>query len=78
MAAKKKTAKKAVKKKSVKKAVKKAVKKGAKKPAFGGYSISFKGCEDSMESVFGAKPVAPSEMTKKLWAYVKRKKLSSK
>ena len=48
------------------------------KKAFGGYAISFKGCDDSVESVFGSKPVAPSEMTKKLWAYVKSKKLAGK
>lgn len=50
----------------------------AKKKAFGGYTISFKGCKDSAEKIFGAKPVAPSEMTKKLWAYVKKNKLSKK
>ncbi|MBI4210250.1 MAG: hypothetical protein HY544_01955 [Candidatus Diapherotrites archaeon] len=48
------------------------------KPAFGGYSICFKGCSDSLESVFGSGKIAPSEMTKKLWAYVKGKNLSSK
>ena len=46
--------------------------------AFGGYSISFKGCNDSLEDVFGSGKLAPSEMTKKLWAYVKRKGISSK
>ncbi|MBU0636397.1 hypothetical protein KKE06_05210 [Candidatus Micrarchaeota archaeon] len=49
----------------------------AKKP-FGGYSICFKGCDDSMEKVFGSAPLAPSEMTKRIWVYVKSKKLSSK
>ncbi|HNV01400.1 MAG TPA: hypothetical protein PKK60_03155 [archaeon] len=49
-----------------------------KKKAFGGYCISFKGCEDTMESVFGKEDIAPSEMTKKLWAYVKKKKISGK
>lgn len=49
-----------------------------KKKPFGGYSISFKGCDDSLESVFGSGSVTPSEMTKKLWAYVKKNKLSSK
>jgi hypothetical protein len=52
-------------------------KAGAKK-AFGGYSISFKGCSDTMTAVFGDKPIGPSEMTKKLWADVKRKKLAGK
>ena len=50
----------------------------AGKPAFGGYTISFKGCTDSLEHVFGTGSIAPSEMTKKPWAYVKAKKLSSK
>ncbi len=45
------------------------------KKAFGGYAINFKGCHDTMTAVFGDKPIGPSEMTKKLWAYVKRKKL---
>ena len=46
----------------------------AKKPAFGGYSINFKGRKETLEDV----PIAPSEMTKKLGAFVKGKKLSSK
>ena len=50
----------------------------AKKAAFGGYSINFKGCTDSMEAVFGATPIGPSDMTKKIWAYVKRKKIAGK
>ena len=48
------------------------------KKAFGGYAISFKGCKDSLESVFGGGPIGPSVMTKKLWAYVKRKKLGKR
>ena len=50
----------------------------AKGKAFGGYSINFKGCGDTMESVFGSAPIGPSDMTKKIWAYVKRKKLAGK
>jgi hypothetical protein len=46
--------------------------------AFGGYAISFKGCKDSVEKVFGATPIGPSVMTKKLWAYVKRKRLGKR
>jgi len=49
-----------------------------KKKKFGGYSISFKGRKESLESVFGTKPIAPSEMTKKLWAFVKKKNLGKK
>ncbi len=43
-----------------------------KKAAFGGYTINFKGCTDTVEAVFGNKPVSPSDMTKKIWAYVKK------
>jgi hypothetical protein len=50
----------------------------AAKKAFGGYHISFKGCKDSLESVFGSGPIGPSVMTKKIWAYVKRKKLGKR
>ncbi|KKW37667.1 MAG: hypothetical protein UY87_C0087G0006 [Candidatus Peribacteria bacterium GW2011_GWC2_54_8] len=49
----------------------------ARKP-FGGYTISFKGVDDSLEDVFGGSGVTPSEMTKKLWAFIKRKGLSKK
>jgi hypothetical protein len=49
-----------------------------KKLAFGGYSINFKGCKDTMESVMGSSPIGPSEMTKKIWGYVKRKRLAKK
>lgn len=49
-----------------------------KKKAFGGYTINFKGCVDAVEKVFGTAPVAPSQMTKKLWEYVKAKKLAKK
>ena len=50
----------------------------AKKPAFGGYAITFKGCSDTLESVMGSAPIGPSEMTKRIWGYVKRKKLAGK
>lgn len=51
----------------------------AAKKAFGGYSISFKAVkDDTLDKVFGTGDLAPSEMTKKLWAYVKGKKLSNK
>ena len=49
-----------------------------KRKAFGGYSISFKGCKDSLEKVFGSKPIAPSSMTKVLWRYVKKHRLGKK
>jgi hypothetical protein len=50
----------------------------AKKVAFGGYAINFKGCTDSLEDIMGPKPIGPSEMTKRIWAYVKKKKLAKK
>ncbi|MFQ5829156.1 MAG: hypothetical protein ACE5JD_08380 [Candidatus Methylomirabilia bacterium] len=49
-----------------------------RKLAFGGYAINFKGCRDSLEVVFGGKPIGPSEMTKKLWVYIKRKRLAKR
>jgi hypothetical protein len=52
--------------------------KTKKKPAFGGYAISFEGCSDTLESLFGTTPIAPSEMTKKIWTYVKRRGLAKK
>ncbi|MFA4875406.1 MAG: hypothetical protein WC956_00675 [bacterium] len=52
-------------------------KKGGKK-AFGGYTVNFHGCNDTLEEVLGRTPIPPSQMTKKLWAYVKRNRLSMK
>lgn len=46
--------------------------------AFGGMTVSFKGCDDSIEAVFGTGAMAPSEMTKKLWVYVKKHGLMKK
>ena len=59
-------------------ASKKKSKSKAKKPAFGGYAISFAGRNETAEQIFGQKPIAPSEMTKKIWAFVKSKKLSNR
>ena len=53
-------------------------KKKAKKPAFGGYKINFAGRKETVEQVFGKKAIAPSEMTKALWKFVKSKKLAGK
>ena len=50
----------------------------SKKAAFGGYAINFAGRKETVEQVFGSKPVAPSEMTKKIWAFVKSKKLANR
>lgn len=49
-----------------------------KKPAFGGYSINFAGRKETAEQIFGKKPIAPSEMTKKIWAFVKTNDLSNR
>jgi len=73
----------ATKRKKAKRPVKRKAKKGKKKKAskkkpFGGYTIKFAGCSDSLEKVFGSKPVTPSDMTKKIWGYVKRKRLAKK
>ncbi|MFH0799465.1 MAG: hypothetical protein V2A66_04705 [Pseudomonadota bacterium] len=65
-----------VKKKKAKK--KKVTKKGGKKKAFGGYTVNFKDCLHTLENIFGTKPIPPSQMTKKLWAYVKRNRLNTK
>ena len=48
------------------------------KKAFGGYSISFKNRDESLEQVFGKTNIAPSEMTKKLWKFIKNKRLGHK
>ena len=89
MAVKKKTPKRksVTKKSATKKVVKKVTRKSnSKKPkskssgkkAFGGYAISFAGRKETVEDVFGKKPIAPSEMTKKIWTFVKSKSLSNR
>ena len=74
---KKKTTTKSTSKKSKTKA-KSSNKSKSKKPAFGGYAINFAGRQETVEQVFGNKPIAPSEMTKKIWAFVKAKSLSNR
>lgn len=56
----------------------KAAKRRGGKKAFGGYTVNFCGCQHSLEHVFGTKPIPPSAMTKKLWAYVKRNRLNKR
>ena len=68
------TKRKATKRKATKR---KATKRKAKK-AFGGYSISFKNRVESLEQIFGKADIPPSEMTKKLWKFIKNKKLGHK
>ena len=80
MAKKRAVKRKAVKtKRKVKKTKRKAAKtkRKAKKP-FGGYSISFKNRNESLEVVFGKPNITPSEMTKKLWKFIKSKRLANK
>jgi len=48
------------------------------KKAFGGYSISFKNRVESLEQIFGRADIPPSEMTKKLWNFIKKKGLGHK
>ena len=72
-----KTRKAKTKTKSRAKSKSKAKSKGKKK-AFGGYAINFAGRTETVEQIFGKKPVAPSEMTKKIWAFVKAKRLANK
>ncbi len=82
MAAKKKatTKRKTTKKKATvkRKTIKKKAKSKTKKLPFGGYAINFADRKETVEQVFGNKPIAPSEMTKKIWAFVKSKSLSNR
>ncbi len=76
----------AVKKKATKKKAttkrkttkKKVTKSKTKKLLFGGYAINFAGRKETVEQVFGNKPITPSEMTKRIWKFVKAKKLSNR
>ena len=72
------TKKKAATKKKVAPKKKAVTKKKSKKPAFGGYAINFAGRQETVEKVFGKKPIAPSEMTKRIWAFVKSNSLSNR
>ncbi len=65
-------AKKKTKKKSSK------TKGKSKKKAFGGYTINFSGRKETLEQVFGKKPLPPSQMTKKIWVFIKAKGIASK
>ncbi len=49
-----------------------------KKKPFGGYAVNFKCAEETLEGLFGNKPISPAQMTKVLWTYVKKKKLGGK
>ena len=64
------------KKRVVKRKTKKTKRKTKK--SFGGYSISFKNRVESLEQIFGRADIPPSEMTKKLWNFIKKKGLGHK
>ena len=66
-----------VKRRTTKKRTTKDSKRKTKKP-FGGYAISFKNRKETLEQVFGKADIPPSQMTKKLWKFVKAKKLGHK
>ena len=57
--------------------VKRKPKKKTKKP-FGGYAINFKNRKETLELVFGKADIPPSQMTKKLWNFIKKKGLGHK
>jgi hypothetical protein len=82
LAAKRKTKKRTASRRSTKsksrpKKKSKAKSKGKKKP-FGGYAISFSGRTETVEDVFGKGAITPSEMTKRIWKFVKAKRLSNR
>jgi len=50
----------------------------SKRKPFGGYAINFAGRTETVEQIFGKKPVTPSEMTKKIWVFIKSRRLANK
>ena len=53
-------------------------KKSKTKKPFGGYTVSFKNRKETLEQVFGKDSIPPSQMTKKLWKFIKAKRLGHK
>ncbi len=52
---------------------------GKKKKAFGGYHVNFSKVADwPVSKIFGKGDVGPSEMTKRLWKFVKANRLAGK
>ena len=50
-----------------------------KKKAFGGYHVSFKKVADwPISKIFGTGEIGPSEMTKRLWKFIKSHNLAGK
>ena len=66
------------KSKTVSKKSKTVSKKSKTKKPFGGYTITFKNRKETLEQVFGKASIPPSQMTKKLWKFVKAKRLGHK
>ena len=46
-----------------------------KKHKFGEIYIHFINRQTTLEELFGNKPITPTDMTKKIWKYVKKQKL---
>ena len=65
------------KKRTISRKATKSKSKGKKQP-FGGYAISFSGRTETVEEVFGKGSITPSEMTKRIWKFVKAKQLSNR
>ena len=69
---------KTVKRKTVSKKSKTVSKKSKTKKPFGGYTVSFKNRKETLEQVFSKASIPPSQMTKKLWKFVKANRLGHK
>jgi chromatin remodeling complex protein RSC6 len=75
MATKKKTAKKSAKRPAARKTTKKAAKKTAKKRTPNAAFMKPMTPSPQLATVVGSNPMPRTEVTKKLWAYIKRKGL---
>ncbi len=75
MATKKKTAKKSAKRPAARKTTKKAAKKTAKKRTPNAAFMKPMTPSPQLAAVVGSSPMPRTEVTKKLWAYIKRKGL---
>ena len=42
------------------------------------YEIDFSNCEETLKEVFGNKPIPPTEMTRRLWNFIKKKNIGKK
>jgi upstream activation factor subunit UAF30 len=71
----KKSASKTTAKKAAPKKAAKTTKKAATKSASGGGFMKELGISDALAAVIGAKPLPRTEVTKKLWAYIKKNNL---